>query len=87
MTPEHVIIPDAYAFFWYAIPIAAAILLVSALVTIIRAQRLSTATRVGWLVVVVLLPVVGSILWLLYYRAVARLPRQSTEAQSVGAEL
>ncbi|WP_413784028.1 PLDc N-terminal domain-containing protein [Rathayibacter tanaceti] len=52
-----------------------------------QAQRLSTATRVGWLVVVVLLPVVGSILWLLYYRAVARLPRQSTEAQSVGAEL
>ncbi|KZX21113.1 hypothetical protein ACH61_01769 [Rathayibacter tanaceti] len=46
MTPEHVIIPDAYAFFWYAIPIAAAILLVSALVTIIR-HSVSAPQR-GW---------------------------------------
>ncbi|NQX26045.1 PLDc N-terminal domain-containing protein [Microbacteriaceae bacterium VKM Ac-2854] len=65
--PTDPIIPTAYDFLWWAIPIAAAILLVISIVTIIKARHLTAGARVGWTAIVVLFPIVGSAIWLLQY--------------------
>jgi hypothetical protein len=85
--PAHPIVPAAYAFLSYAIPIVAGLLLVISIVTIIRAQHVSSGARVGWTAVVVLFPVVGSTIWLLHHWTVRREQRRvgSTPARDATA--
>lgn len=51
--------------------IAAFVLFVAALVSIVRAPRASTAEKVIWVIVVLILPLLGSIVWFVVGRRFA----------------
>ena len=55
------------------IPIAAVVLGVLALITLVRSQRLSNGERVCWTVAVVILPIAGPAVWLIV-NAITRPP-------------
>ncbi|NRG42598.1 PLDc N-terminal domain-containing protein [Rathayibacter sp. VKM Ac-2835] len=59
-----ILVPAHYDVVWAVFPILSVALLIVSIVTLIRTKTLTDAARVGWTVVVVLLPVLGSAAWL-----------------------
>lgn len=57
------LLPIAYDYVWIAITVAVLVFTVVAAVSIYRARHVGAGTRLLWLAIAVLLPVVGPTLW------------------------
>lgn len=71
---ENPLLPAGYDIIWSSVMVAAIAVLVLALVSIGRAKDVTGWRALGWIVVVLCLPVAGAVLWFL----VGRTPRVTT---------
>jgi hypothetical protein len=60
-----ILVPTYYDVAWIVFSILSVALPIVSIVTLITTKTLTNAARVGWTVVVVLLPILGSVAWLI----------------------
>lgn len=78
-----ILIPAYYDVVWGVFSVLTVALLIVSIVTLVRTKTHSDAARVGWTVVVVFLPILGSAAWLVTLWA-SRRPARRANARRMG---